>query len=57
MNDTPNYAEWQRQPLVDEATKMYLALQQERMANEQLRIDLKDAMKLVRKQHDKDDWK
>ena len=57
MEDLPNFAEWERQPLVDEAFKMYRRLIALQSANEQLRLDLKDAMKMVRQQHNKDDWK
>lgn len=57
MDDLPNFAEWQRQPLVDKANEMYHKLVELHQANEQLRLDLKDAMKLVRQQHNKDDWK
>ena len=55
--DLPNFAAWNIDTLAACATDMYIRLQEMQEANEQLRLDLKDAMKLVRQQHDKDDWK
>jgi hypothetical protein len=48
--ETPNFATWQHSNLAKFATEVYIRLQDEQAANEQLRLDLKDAMKLARKQ-------
>jgi hypothetical protein len=45
----PNFAAWDRQLLDKFATEAYLRLQQQEEALEQLRLDLKDAMKLLRR--------
>ena len=45
---------WQLDTLAKFATECYLRLQDEQAANEQLRLDLKDAMKLARIQNMKD---
>jgi hypothetical protein len=52
--DTPEFSTWQHDTLAKIATEMYLQLQDEQRANEQLRLDLKDAMKLARIQNMKD---
>jgi hypothetical protein len=48
--ETPNFATWQQETLAKFATEVYIRLQDEQAANEQLRLDLKDAMKLAHKQ-------
>jgi hypothetical protein len=48
--ETPDFASWQLDTLAKFATECYTRLQDEMAANEQLRRDLKDAMKLARKQ-------
>ena len=52
--DPPNFERWQKETLVKFATEVYTRLQDEQAANEQLRLDLKDAMKLARIQNMKD---
>jgi hypothetical protein len=52
--DIPNFAAWQHDTLAKFASEVYLRLQDEQAANEQLRLDLKDAMKLARIQNMKD---
>jgi hypothetical protein len=52
--ETPNFATWQYDPLARFATEVYIRLQDEQAANEQLRLDLKDAMKLARIENMKD---
>lgn len=49
MNDLPNFPAWERQTLDRFATDAYLRLQAQQEALEQLRGDLRDAMKLLRK--------
>ena len=46
--ETPDFKTWQHDTLAEFATEVYLRLQDEQAANEQLRLDLKDAMKLAR---------
>jgi hypothetical protein len=48
--ETPDFKTWQLDTLAKFATECYLRLQDEQAANEQLRLDLKDAMKLAHKQ-------
>ena len=48
MNDTPNFAAWTNENLAKFALDAYLRLQAQQDAIEQLRGDLKDAMKLIR---------
>jgi hypothetical protein len=50
QRETPNFASWQHDTLARFATECYIRLQDEQAANEQLRLDLKDAMKLAHKQ-------
>jgi hypothetical protein len=50
QRETPNFASWQHDTLARFATEVYIRLQDEQAANEQLRMDLKDAMKLAHKQ-------
>ena len=52
--DIPNFATWQHDNLVRFCQDCYAALLAEQAANEQLRIDFKDAMKLTRIQNLKD---
>ena len=52
--ETPNFVSWQQDTLAKFATEVYIRLQDEQAANEQLRLDLKDAMKLARIQNMKD---
>jgi hypothetical protein len=52
--ETPNFATWQHDTLAKFATEVYIRLQDEQAANEQLRMDLKDAMKLARIENMKD---
>jgi hypothetical protein len=49
LNDLPNFAAWERQTLDKFALDAYLRLQAQQEAIEQLRQDLRDAMKLLRK--------
>lgn len=46
--DTPNFAAWNQDTLAKYAMEQYLENIAIREANEQLRLDLKDAMKLLR---------
>lgn len=48
MSDLPNFAAWERQTLDRFALDAYLRLQAQQEALEQLRQDLRDAMKLLR---------
>ena len=50
QRETPNFATWQHDTLAKFAHEVYIRLQDEQAANEQLRLDLKDAMKLAHKQ-------
>jgi len=52
--DQPNFSTWQHDTLAKFAAEVYAKLQAEQAANEQLRLDLKDAMKLARIQNMKD---
>lgn len=52
--ETPNFATWQHDALAKFAHEVYIRLQDEQAANEQLRLDLKDAMKLARIENMKD---
>jgi len=52
--ETPNFATWQHDTLAKFAHEVYIRLQDEQAANEQLRMDLKDAMKLARIENMKD---
>ena len=49
MSDLPNFAAWERQTLDKFAQDSYIRMQQQAEAIEQLRQDLRDAMKLLRK--------
>jgi len=48
LNDLPNFAAWERQTLDKFAADSYIRMQQQAEAIEQLRQDLRDAMKLLR---------
>jgi hypothetical protein len=48
MLNTPNFAAWSNENLAKFALESYLRMQAQQEAIEQLRGDLKDAMKLVR---------
>ena len=52
--DPPNFERWQKETLVKFAHECYAAILSQEVANEQLRLDLKDAMKLARIQNMKD---
>ena len=52
--ETPNFATWQHDTLAKFAHEVYIRLQDEQAANEQLRLDFKDAMKLARIENMKD---
>ena len=52
--ETPYFLTWQHDNLAKFAKDCYIRLQDEQAANEQLRLDLKDAMKLARIQNMKD---
>jgi hypothetical protein len=54
QRETPNFASWQQDTLAKFATECYIRLQDEQEANEQLRRDVKDAMKLARIENMKD---
>lgn len=54
QRETPNFATWQHDTLAKFAHEVYTKLQDEQAANEQLRLDLKDAMKLARIENMKD---
>jgi len=49
MDDLPNFAAWERTTLDRFALDAYQRLQAQQEALEQLRGDLRDAMKLLRK--------
>lgn len=53
--DVPNFAAWQTDTLAKYALEQYLQNIELRTALEQVRLDLKDAMKELRKHQD--DWK
>ena len=46
--NNPSFATWEHGVLAKFAAEAYAKLQAEQAANEQLRLDLKDAMKLLR---------
>jgi hypothetical protein len=53
-SDNPNFSTWQLDTLAKFAAEVYARLQAEQAANEQLRLDLKDAMRMARIQNMKD---
>lgn len=48
MKDAPNFAAWSLENLAKFAQESYQRMIEQEQAIEQLRLDLKDAMKLVR---------
>lgn len=54
QRETPDFKTWQHETLAEFATEVYTRLQDEQAATEQLRLDLKDAMKLARIENMKD---
>ena len=50
QRETPNFASWEHDTLAKFARDCYIRLQYEQEANEHLRRDVKDAMKLAHKQ-------
>jgi hypothetical protein len=52
--DHPNFAAWRHDTLAKFASEVYARLQEEQAANEQLRLDFKEAMQLARIQNMKD---
>ena len=48
VNETPSFHTWQKDSLVDFCEKCYVELLAQQKANEQLRLDFKDAMKMAR---------
>jgi len=48
MTDLPNFAAWNHETLAKFASEAYQRMQEQQEAIEQLRGDLKDAMRLVR---------
>lgn len=50
-NDTPNFAAWSNENLANFAKDSYLQMKKQDEALQQLRLDLKDAMKAVRQLH------
>jgi hypothetical protein len=50
--DAPNFAAWSLENLVKFSTDSYQRLIEQEQAIEQLRLDLRDAMKLARRQHE-----
>ena len=50
MPDVPTFSTWDRRSLDRFAHDCYIRLKAEQQANEQLRLDLKDAMILLRKE-------
>lgn len=48
--DAPDFRHWQHDTLAKFSAEVYSRLQDEIAANDQLRADLKDAMRIVRKQ-------
>ncbi len=51
MKDAPNFAAWSLENLTKFATEAYQRMVEQEHAIEQLRLDLKDAMHLLRKQN------
>lgn len=50
-NDTPNFAAWSNENLANFAKDSYLQMKKQDEALQQLRLDLKDAMKVARQLH------
>ena len=56
--DVPNFAAWSIPTLVSFAQDAYVKMQEQGEAIEQLRLDLKDAMHMLRERNKhEDDWK
>lgn len=56
--DVPNFAAWSIPTLVSFAQDAYVKMQEQEGAIEQLRLDLKDAVRLLRERNkQEDDWK
>lgn len=56
--DVPNFAAWSIPTLVSFAQDAYVRMQEQEGAIEQLRLDLKDAMRMLRERNkQEDDWK
>lgn len=56
--DAPNFAAWSIPTLVSFAQDAYVKMQEQEGAIEQLRLDLKDAVRLLRERNkQEDDWK
>jgi len=55
--DAPNFAAWSIPTLVSFAQDAYAKMQDQEGALEQLRLDLKDAMRMLRARNMEDDWK
>ncbi len=51
MKDAPNFAAWSLENLTKFAAEAYQRMIEQEHAIEQLRLDLKDAMHLLRKQN------
>lgn len=48
MNDIPNFAAWSNENLAQFAKDSYVRMQEQQETIEQYRLDLKDAMKIIR---------
>lgn len=55
--DIPNFAAWSLENLVRFAQDAYVRMQEQEEGLAQLRLDLKDAMKMLREHKLEDDWK
>lgn len=55
--DVPNFAAWNPDTLVRFAQDAYVRMQEQEEGLAQLRLDLKDAMQMLRQKHLEDDWK
>lgn len=57
--DMPNFGAWNFSTLVSFAQEAYTRMCEQEAAIEQLRLDLKDAVKLLRERNktEEDDWK
>lgn len=49
-SNKPNFATWKQETLAQFADDCYSSLLSEKAANQQLRLDLKDAMRIARQQ-------
>ena len=57
FKDKPNFAAWSNENLAKFAADAYDKIKEQEEVIEHLRLDVKDAMKQVRQQFNKDDWK